>query len=89
MAHLEIASKVGRKLAPQLKLVIGSWLKSQFDQYLPAAAVAKKSFDLTFSGSKKTEALSFCKEDLMLVWFNSLFISITEITTTAMHRIDI
>lgn len=68
LAQLNIASKVGRNLAPQLKLIICSWLKSQFDQFAPAASAAKKSFDVTFPGDKKKDVLSHCKQDLVMVW---------------------
>ena len=48
-------------------MMIASWLKSQFDQFAPAASVAMKAFDVAFPGQKKTDALSFCKKDLLLV----------------------
>eukprot|EP00794_Sanderia_malayensis_P000162 gene162-774_t len=64
-AHLEVVGKVGRSLAPQLKLLIACWLKSHFDQYPPAAVLAKRSFELSFSGDKKRDALSFCKKELI------------------------
>ena len=67
LAHLEIVKKVGRKLAPQLKMIISSWLKSQFDQFAPAASAAKTSFDVTFPADKKKDVISFCKKDLLTV----------------------
>ena len=67
MAHLEIVSRVGRKLAPQLKRIMSSWLKSQFDQFPPAASAARKAFNVTFPENKKRDAISFCKQDLLLV----------------------
>ena len=67
LAHLEIVTKAGRTLAPQLKIIISSWMKSLFDQYPPAASAAKKSFDTTFPDDKKKSVISFCKKDLLVV----------------------
>ena len=67
LAHLEIATKAGRALAPQLKIIISSWMKSQFDQYAPAASAARKSFDITFPDDKKKDVVSFCRKGLLLV----------------------
>ena len=66
-AHLQIVTKVGRNLAPKLKLVIAAWLISQFDSYAPAASEAQKSFELSFSNKKRKEVLVFCKSELFEV----------------------
>lgn len=78
LAHLEIATKAGRTLAPQLKIIISSWMKSLFDQYPPAASAAKKSFDTTFPDDKKKSVISFCKKDLLVNLYDTLIKQTTD-----------
>lgn len=46
LAHLEVALKVKRNLAPYLKQVIGPWFTAQYDSYPPAATAATQAFEV-------------------------------------------
>lgn len=67
LAMNQMASRVGKNLAPHLKSVIGVWICSQCDSYTPVATAAQKSFSLVFSESKQVEVLEFCKREVVEV----------------------
>ncbi len=46
---------------------MGPWLVGQCDVYPPAASAARQAFQAAFPPAKQTEALAFCKDDVMLV----------------------
>ncbi len=56
-----------RNLAPHLKGLMGPWLVAQSDSYAPAASAAQNAFASAFPQAKQTEALVFCKEDIIAV----------------------
>nr|XP_006825327.1 PREDICTED: E3 ubiquitin-protein ligase listerin-like [Saccoglossus kowalevskii] len=72
-AHEQLALKVRRSLAPHLKSIMGPWLLSQCDTYAPAASAAKSAFNSAFPLSKQSEAILFCKEDILMYIQDNLF----------------
>ncbi len=46
---------------------MGPWLVAQSDSYAPAASAAQNAFASAFPQAKQTEALVFCKEDIIAV----------------------
>ena len=66
-AFNQLVLRVRRNLAPHLKSLMGCWLASQCDVYAPAASAAKAAFQNAFSPVKQTEALVYCKDDILLV----------------------
>jgi hypothetical protein len=60
----QMASRVGRNFAPHLKSVMGVWMCSQCDAYLPVATAAQKAFTAAFSENKQAEVLGFCKKEI-------------------------
>ena len=65
----QMALRVGRNFAPHLKSVMGVWICSQCDPYLPVATAAQKAFSVAFSESKQLEVLGFCKTEVLEVKF--------------------
>ena len=64
-----LASRVGKRLAPQLKVMMGSWLVSQCDTYPTVASAALTAFEKTFPAGKQADALNFCKAEIMQVCY--------------------
>lgn len=48
---------------------MGYWLIAQCDIYSPAASAAKEAFEKAFPPSKQSEALIFCKDEILNVSF--------------------
>lgn len=48
---------------------MGYWLIAQCDIYSPAASAAKEAFEKAFPPSKQSEALVFCKDEILNVSF--------------------
>ncbi|XP_029375835.1 E3 ubiquitin-protein ligase listerin [Echeneis naucrates] len=66
-AFEQLVLKVRRNLAPFLKSLMGHWILSQCDTYTPAASAARQAFQAAFSPTKQPEALSFCKDEILIV----------------------
>ena len=66
-AFEQLVLKVRRSLAPFLKSLMGHWLMAQCDTYVPAASAACLAFTAAFPPSKQTEALSFCRDEILNV----------------------
>ncbi|XP_028412212.1 E3 ubiquitin-protein ligase listerin-like [Dendronephthya gigantea] len=60
----QMTTRVGRNFAPHLKSVMGVWLCSQCDTYLPVATAAQNAFNASFTDSKQAEVLGFCKKEI-------------------------
>ncbi|XP_056322426.1 E3 ubiquitin-protein ligase listerin isoform X1 [Danio aesculapii] len=71
-AFEQLVLKVKRNLAPYLKSIMGHWLISQCDTYSPAASAASAAFQAAFPLNKQTEAISFCKEEVLNVLQDNL-----------------
>lgn len=69
-AFEQLVAKVGRCLAPFLKSLMGHWILSQCDPYLPSASAACQAFQAAFSPPKQPEALNFCKDEILNVGSN-------------------
>ncbi|KAJ1734851.1 hypothetical protein LPJ61_000857 [Coemansia biformis] len=63
--HADLVVKVGRRLASQLKQLIGPWLASYFDPSRDIARCSRQAFEAAFSESKRKEVISFCIPDLL------------------------
>ena len=63
----QMASRVGRNLAPHLKSFMGVWLCCQCDTYSPVASAAQKAFGVAFAENKQAEVLGFCKKEIVEV----------------------
>ena len=66
-AFEQLVLKVRRSLAPFLKGLMGHWLMAQCDTYVPAASAACLAFTAAFPPNKQTEALSFCRDEILNV----------------------
>lgn len=66
-AFEQLVLKVKRNLAPYLKSIMGHWLISQCDTYSPAASAASVAFNAAFPLNKQPEAVSFCKDEVLIV----------------------
>ncbi|KAM4795349.1 E3 ubiquitin-protein ligase listerin [Rhinophrynus dorsalis] len=71
-AFEQLILKVKKYLAPHLKNLMGFWLIAQCDTYLPAANAAIVAFEAAFPPHKQSEALAFCKEEIMNVLLDHL-----------------
>nr|XP_023661078.1 E3 ubiquitin-protein ligase listerin isoform X1 [Paramormyrops kingsleyae] len=71
-AFEQLILKVRRNLAPYLKSIMGHWLIAQCDTYPPAASAAVVAFQVAFPLNKQTEALSFCKEEVLSILLDNL-----------------
>uniref|UniRef100_A0A4X2KDT1 E3 ubiquitin-protein ligase listerin n=1 Tax=Vombatus ursinus TaxID=29139 RepID=A0A4X2KDT1_VOMUR len=67
LAFEKLILKVKKHLAPHLKSLMGYWLIAQCDTYAPAAIAAKLAFEAAFPQSKQSEALVFCKDEIINV----------------------
>ncbi|CAG8495620.1 1804_t:CDS:10, partial [Dentiscutata heterogama] len=63
--HLLIVSKVKKRLASNLKEIIGVWIISLFDQYKDVARIATESFQTPFPAEKRVEVLIFCQMEIL------------------------
>ena len=66
----QLVLRVGRNLAPHLRYVIGPWLCAQFDTYPVVASSARKAFQAAFSEEKQSEAIVYCRKELIEVCSN-------------------
>ncbi|XP_015789304.1 E3 ubiquitin-protein ligase listerin [Tetranychus urticae] len=64
-AQEALVKKLGKNIAPILKQIIAIWVVSLHDTYAVSASAAKASFSVSFSPSKQTEVLQFCKEEII------------------------
>ncbi|XP_072116707.1 E3 ubiquitin-protein ligase listerin isoform X1 [Mobula birostris] len=64
--------QVKRNLAPYLKSIMGHWLIAQCDTYGPAASAAKVAFQVAFPPNKQSEAVAFCKEEIMSTLYDNI-----------------
>ncbi|XP_051871112.1 E3 ubiquitin-protein ligase listerin isoform X3 [Pristis pectinata] len=64
--------QVKRNLAPYLKSIMGHWLIAQCDTYGPAASAAKMAFQVAFPPNKQSEAVAFCKEEIMSILYDNV-----------------
>ncbi|XP_033118040.1 E3 ubiquitin-protein ligase listerin-like [Anneissia japonica] len=72
-AFEQICLKVGRKLAPHLRPLMGTWIVSQCDTYAPASSAARSAFQKAFSPAKQKEAMAYCKTEVMEHLQDNLF----------------
>jgi len=66
-AFEQLVIQVGRSLACHLRSIMGLWLVAQCDSYAPAASAAVAAFNSAFSLAKQSEAIAFCRVEVMMV----------------------
>lgn len=72
-AQAAITSKVGKHIAPYLKVLAGPWIASLFDSHAVAASYATNSFEKSFpTAEKQKNMLLFCESDLLEYFTNNL-----------------
>ncbi|KAK2823506.1 hypothetical protein Q7C36_020106 [Tachysurus vachellii] len=71
-AFEQLILKVKRNLAPYLKGLMGHWLIAQCDIHSPAASAANVAFQAAFPLNKQSEALSYCKDEVLTVLQDNL-----------------
>ncbi|XP_068126697.1 E3 ubiquitin-protein ligase listerin isoform X2 [Hyperolius riggenbachi] len=71
-AFEQLVLKVKKYLAPHLKSLMGFWLLAQCDTYSPAASAARAAFEAAFPPHKQSEALAFCKDEILNVLLDHL-----------------
>lgn len=67
-----LVSKVKKAVAPYLKQLMPTWLASQFDNYAPAASIAKASLRETFAGKRLNEVCLHCQLEILDYSFKAL-----------------
>ncbi|KAJ2155923.1 hypothetical protein GGF46_005517, partial [Coemansia sp. RSA 552] len=60
-----LAVKAGRRLAGQLKQLIGPWVGSWFDPQREVGRSSRRAFESVFPEAKRAEALAFCVAELL------------------------
>ncbi|OZJ04481.1 hypothetical protein BZG36_02675 [Bifiguratus adelaidae] len=65
MTHRYVAKQAGKLMAPQLKVVMGVWLCSQFDPYKEVARAATDAFEGVFSKEKQKGVYVFCQREIL------------------------
>lgn len=62
-----LVSKCKKAVAPYLKQLVPVWLASQFDNYAPAASIARASFSETFASNanRTTEVCLHCQNEIL------------------------
>ncbi|KAJ2175733.1 hypothetical protein IW139_001387 [Coemansia sp. RSA 353] len=63
--HADLVEKIGRRLAAQLRLVIGPWMAAYFDPHREVARTARHAFETVFSEAKRKEVFVFCSGELL------------------------
>ncbi|KAJ2605324.1 hypothetical protein EV177_006178, partial [Coemansia sp. RSA 1804] len=63
--HAALVVKCGKRLASQLKMLIGPWTAAFFDVHRETARNARLAFDAVFPESKRTEVYSYCVAELV------------------------
>eukprot|EP00164_Ancoracysta_twista_P024002 GFYU01045228.1.p1 GENE.GFYU01045228.1~~GFYU01045228.1.p1 ORF type:complete len:524 (-),score=141.01 GFYU01045228.1:11-1582(-) len=61
----DIASKVGRKISPYMKKLIGTWLCNQYDSSREVADAAKSAFEKLFPADKRMKPLTMLKAEII------------------------
>ncbi|XP_045526436.1 E3 ubiquitin-protein ligase listerin isoform X2 [Pieris brassicae] len=67
-----IFSRSGRRAAPHLRRLLPVWLLAVHDDYGPARHTASTHLDSTFPGVKLSEAIAFCKTEIMALVLDNL-----------------
>ena len=66
-AFEQLIQRVRRSMAPHLRGIMGPWLVAQCDSYAPAASAACSAFKAAFSPTKQSEAIVFCRNEVLAV----------------------
>ncbi|KAJ2741734.1 hypothetical protein GGI20_004982 [Coemansia sp. BCRC 34301] len=63
--HAALVKRCGKRLAPNLKQVIGAWVGSYFDPHRDVGKASRLAFEVVFPESKRTEAYAYCTRDIV------------------------
>ncbi|XP_068631510.1 E3 ubiquitin-protein ligase listerin [Battus philenor] len=72
MCHASLVQACGRRLAPQLRRLLPAWLLAQHDDHGPAQYHAQSALTNTFPAGKLSEAMTFCKEEIVNLLLENL-----------------
>ncbi|XP_022127578.2 uncharacterized protein LOC111001844 [Pieris rapae] len=67
-----IFSRIGRRAAPHLRRLLPVWLLAVHDDYGPSRHTASTYLNSTFPGAKLSEAIAFCKTEIMALVLDNL-----------------
>lgn len=80
--HKLVAVRLGHRLAPILREVIGTWVTGIFDTNKEVAKAAREGFNAAFPETKQKEALLFCQEELLQYTRECIFDKTPEMLST-------
>ncbi|KAJ2688482.1 hypothetical protein IWW39_002174 [Coemansia spiralis] len=63
--HSVLVKRCGKRLAPNLKPLIGPWVASFYDPHKEVGKASRLAFELVFPESKRTEAYSYCLREIL------------------------
>ncbi|KAJ2043867.1 hypothetical protein GGI08_007272, partial [Coemansia sp. S2] len=63
--HSVLVKRCGKRLAPNLKPLIGPWVASFYDPHREVGKASRLAFELVFPESKRTEAYAYCLKDIL------------------------
>ncbi|KAJ2812274.1 hypothetical protein H4S07_001513 [Coemansia furcata] len=63
--HSVLVKRCGKRLAPNLKPLIGAWVASFYDPHREVGKASRLAFELVFPESKRTEAYAYCLKDIL------------------------
>ncbi|KAG5456777.1 MAG: hypothetical protein BJ554DRAFT_3382 [Olpidium bornovanus] len=64
-AHRNLTCRLGRRVAPMLREISGTWVSGRFDTHREVAKAATDSLAGVFPGGKLKDALAFCQAELL------------------------
>ncbi|KAJ2753356.1 hypothetical protein GGI19_003187 [Coemansia pectinata] len=63
--HSVLVKRCGKRLAPNLKPLIGPWVASFYDPHREVGKASRLAFELVFPESKRTEAYAYCLKEIL------------------------
>ncbi|ORX72453.1 hypothetical protein DL89DRAFT_113333 [Linderina pennispora] len=60
-----LVKSAGKRLAPNLKQLIGAWIASYFDPHREVAKTSKKAYETVFPESRRKEVFAYCMDELV------------------------
>jgi hypothetical protein len=79
--HSKLIVKLRKRVAPQLKELLGPWLNSVFDPNADVAKVARDALLNLFPGDKEADALSFARQEICQFCHDNIIIKTPETLT--------
>ncbi|XP_045135488.1 E3 ubiquitin-protein ligase listerin-like [Portunus trituberculatus] len=90
--HRVLSSRVGRQMAPHLKVIMPAWVTAVCDPHTLAADAAAKAFQEAFPRDKRAEVISFTLQEIMSHFVDMLFVqtpqTLSDPKTTAVEDME-